>query len=161
MLSLRTAPLLSLRTVPLLSLQTTPPMFLSLRTSDRCHWRGNPRPRALYTPRKKRGCCPQTVNNLKIFYLFFPAPRFTLPRCRHSVPAPSLLSFRTSPRCHCRGNPSLSSLRTAIVLSLRTSDRCHWRGNPRPRAAGVSPFFTCCLRRGTFVSSDKSTQNAA
>ena len=52
MLSLRTAPLLSLRTVPLLSLQTTPPMFLSLRTSDRCHWRGNPRPPS---PRRRRG----------------------------------------------------------------------------------------------------------
>ena len=33
-----------------------------------------------------------------------------------------------------------------------------WQSVPRPRAAGVSPFFTCCLRRGTFVSSDKSTQ---
>ena len=36
----------------------------------------------------------------------------------------------------------------------------HWCGNPspRPRAAGATPLFTCCLRRGTFVSSDKSTQ---
>ena len=30
--------------------------------------------------------------------------------------------------------------------------------SPRPRPAGASPLFTCCLRRGTFVSSDKSTQ---
>ena len=31
--------------------------------------------------------------------------------------------------------------------------------SPVPAPAGASPhFFTCCLRRGTFVTSDKSTQ---
>ena len=32
-----------------------------------------------------------------------------------------------------------------------------WQSVPRARRRG-NPFFTCCLRRGTFVSSDKSTQ---
>ena len=32
-----------------------------------------------------------------------------------------------------------------------------WQSVPRARRCG-NPFFTCCLRRGTFVSSDKSTQ---
>ena len=50
--------MLSLQTAPLLSLQTSPPMFLSLRTasillslrtSDRCHWCGNPRPSSFRT----------------------------------------------------------------------------------------------------------------
>ena len=37
----------------------------------------------------------------------------------------------------------------------------HWCGNPfppSPHPQARQPLFTCCLRRGTFVISDKSTQ---
>ena len=55
-----------------------------------------------------------------------------------------------------------ASLRVSDCRSVVIPSQCsHWRGNPfpRPRAAGAAPpFLTCCLRRGTFVSSDKSTQ---
>ena len=76
-----------------------------------------------------------------------------------------LLSLRTSDRCHWCGNPRPSSFRTGMVLSFRASPQT----GVRIRSLNSSPFiepppisrrgsFTCCLRRGTFVTSDKSTQ---
>ena len=54
-------------------------------------------------------------------------------------------------------NP-IPSPRTAIVLSFRASPQAGVAiRSPRARRRG-NPFFTCCLRRGTFVTSDKSTQ---
>ena len=64
----------------------------------------------------------------------FPLYRRTGARPIPTQPPSLELSFRASPQ-------------TGVAIRV-----------PRPRAAGVSPFFTCCLRRGTFVISDKSTQ---
>ncbi len=81
------------------------------------------------------------------------------PNSRHPAPPRS---------CHCEPVTDVtgaairvppSAFRTAPTVVI-PSQPSGWRGNPfpRPRAAGAAPLFTCCLRRGTFVTSDKSTQ---
>ena len=52
----------------------------------------------------------------------------------------------------------LLSLQTTLDVPVIASQCSHWRGNPFSPRPPRNPFFTCCLRRGTFVSSDKSTQ---
>ncbi len=124
----RTAPLLSLQPAPLLSLEP-PPIFTSLRASDRCHWRGNPRPPS---PRRRRG--------------------------HPVIPSqpPILLSLRTSDRCHWCGNPFPFSLRTAIVLSFRASPQTGVgiRFPPRfglPRCCHCNPPHCCHWNRPQYL----------
>ena len=104
-------------------------------------------------------CChsrsfPLHRRNLEIISPF----RHAAPvRACHSEPVLTL-AWQSVPAPAGAEPPSLQT--TPIFPSLRASDRCHWRGNPSPpsqcRRRGT--LFTCCLRRGTFVSSDKSTQ---
>ena len=77
--------------------------------------------------------------------------------------------FAAAACCHGRSFPlyrrnleRISPFRHAAPVRACHSEpvrRLVWQSvSPVPAPAGAEPFFTCCLRRGTFVSSDKSTQ---
>ena len=74
--------------------------------------------------------------------------RFGLPHYCHSDPVRRLAW---------QSVPLLTSPCPTIVIASQSAD---WRGNPfpRPRARRRGTPFYVCLRRGTFVISDKSTQ---
>ena len=108
----------------------------------------------------------QGVRGAKPFRAFF----FRLPAAERISPVipsqpPILLSLRASDRCHWRGNPCPPSPRRRRGHPVIPSQSADWRGNPFPKFFIIHQTpairrgsFTCCLRRGTFVTSDKSTQ---
>ncbi len=77
--------------------------------------------------------------------------------------------FAAAARCHGRSFPlyrrnleRISPFRHAAPVRACHSEPARRLARqsvpPSPRPQARQPLFTCCLRRGTFVSSDKSTQ---
>ena len=135
-----------------------PPMLLSLRTSDRCHWRGNPSP-PHFEP--LHYCHSEPARRLAWESVPLtsdcPAPVIpTPPRSCHCEPVTDVTGAAIRPLLisdcsrSCHSEPARRLARQSVPSSLRTAPLLSFRASPQAGVGIRSP------RRGTSVTSGKS-----